>query len=103
MSVELFDADGKRIAPPAEPLWRGATMSTYDNGRWQRQRWDRTSFPSGPTRRKEARPLIRPRIRLEATASPVLFGLRPMVDATASPRSMPYLNAIDGTIVRSDP
>jgi transglutaminase-like putative cysteine protease len=104
MSIELYDSQRppRRIKPPPEPLWRGVTMADYREGRWQRQRRVMSSFPSRASTRLEARPYIRQQIRLEATDSPVLFGLRPMINATSYNRSIPELNGIDGTIVRSD-
>ncbi len=103
MSIELFDSDRNRIAPPVEPLWRGVTMAVYENGRWHRQRPETSSFPSQPIQRLKSNKIVRQHIRLEATDSTVLFGLRPMLDATAGPRTMPELNANDGTLLRTDP
>ena len=103
MSIELYDDERNRIAPPPEPLWRGVTMMNYDNGRWHRQRIDVASFPSSTARRRTSRQIILQHIRLEPTDSPVLFGLRPMLDASSSMRSMPELNLIDGTLLRNDP
>jgi transglutaminase-like putative cysteine protease len=105
MSIELYDQDGKRIAPPYEPLWRGVTMSTYDKARWLRpQRADLGQFPA-PYRIATSGKTIRQHIRLEPTDSPVLFGLRPMIEAksTTHRHSPPLLNAVDGTILREDP
>ncbi len=109
MSIELYDSDWKRIAPPFESLWRGVTMTSYDKGRWhrpERERPDRRErSPSRRPVRAANRKLIRQHIRLEPTDSAVLFGLRPMLDARSNtgPRTVPDLNAHDGTIVRDDP
>jgi transglutaminase-like putative cysteine protease len=105
MNVELYDRQGNRIAPPAEPLWRGVTMSSYDRGRWLRpQRLNPGPFPS-PSGLQEVPRIIEQHIRLEPSDSPVLFGLRPMFDVTSAthPHSPPRLNGTDGTVVRDDP
>jgi protein-glutamine gamma-glutamyltransferase len=111
MSVELFDEHDHRIVPRAdwEPLWRGATMASYERGRWRRQD-RRTSayawFQAGgistfdPQTAREG--VIRQAVRLEGNDSNVLFGLRPILDASAR-RLSPELNPIDGTIFRNDP
>jgi transglutaminase-like putative cysteine protease len=84
-------------------------MATYDKGRWHRQEKKIATFPlisssvmfnDDPTRRHG---FLRQQIKLESNDSNVLFGLRPMMDATAGSRQpQPDLNAIDGTIFRSD-
>jgi protein-glutamine gamma-glutamyltransferase len=120
MSIEMVDDDGKTIVPKGEPLWRGVTMAIYENGRWFRQWKKPGTFPIIPpamaTRRAPGRPsgLIHQRIKLEANDSSALFGLRPMLDASApapdanaSRRLPPELNApelsaIDGTISRDE-
>src|SRR5262249_25787247 len=102
MSIELFDHNWRRTAPPSEPLWRGVTMSDYGNGRWHRRRVDTSPFTAASDH-VESRRIIRQKIRLEATDSPVLFGLRPMLEATPPPRAQIEFNDIDGTIVRQDP
>jgi hypothetical protein len=107
MSIELYDHDGNRTAPVSEPLWRGVTMSSYDKGRWLRpQGGDRGRFSSSSANRFAANPrIISQHIRLEPTDSPVLFGLRPILDARSTTHrySVPELNSVDGTIVREDP
>ena len=48
--------------------------------------------------------LLRQKIKLEANDSPTLFAIRPIWDAKAGPRLLPpYLNPIDGTLLRQDP
>jgi hypothetical protein len=104
MNIELFDSQRNRIAPPPDPLWRGVTMAEYENGRWKRQRVESSTFPTISPHRLGSRQSIRQHIRLETTDSAVLFGLRPMLEATSpSSRSIPELNSIDGTILRPDP
>jgi transglutaminase-like putative cysteine protease len=114
MSIELFDEHDKRIVPRDdwEPLWRGATMATYERGRWKRP--DRHVSGDVPFQAEgigEFDPeaahqgVIRQQIKLEANDSPVLFGIRPIFDAstTASAfRGGPEMNPIDGTLVRND-
>jgi len=112
MTVEMFDENESRVVPQGEPLWRGVTMAVYDNGRWKRQGKQNSTFPifNRPRDRRPgsdpSRGLIRQRIKLEANDSNVLFGLRPMldaspvVDASANRNYGPLLNSIDGTISR---
>jgi transglutaminase-like putative cysteine protease len=105
MSVELYDQDWNRIAPPVEALWRGVTMTSYSKGRWSRpQQPQRAAFPPMVNLRATHK-LIRQHIRLEPTDSSVLFGLRPMLDARSNSgtRTVPELNSFDGTIARDDP
>ncbi|GAC1467460.1 MAG: transglutaminaseTgpA domain-containing protein [Isosphaeraceae bacterium] len=107
MSVELFDDQGARIHLADEPLWRGVTMTDYHKGRWSRQRKTYLTFPN-PTARLPSsgsgnrnRGIIRQQIKLEPNDSNVLFGMRPMLDATTGSRVGPVLSSIDGTISRS--
>lgn len=109
MSIEMFDERGNRYYPEGEPLWRGVTMGTYQNGRWERTR--RADFATLPTslpdfmrRAAPGRPrgTIRQQIKLEPNDSPVLFGLRPIREVSAGRRSVPELNPHDGSISRAD-
>jgi len=104
MSVEMFDEMGAPYQPKTEPLWRGVTMSKYDNGRWFRQARTPGTFPTALPEVITSRPrkVVRQQIKLEPNDSAVLFGLRPMLDATSTRRSGPDLNTIDGSISRSD-
>jgi transglutaminase-like putative cysteine protease len=103
MSIELFDAESKRIGPPVEPLWRGVTMASYNNGRWSRQRWSSRVGLSDARNLEQLRPVIVQRIRLEASDSPVLFGLRPIYKATSGQSPTPEFVENDGTLARRDP
>jgi transglutaminase-like putative cysteine protease len=109
MNVELFDENDRSIAPEGEYLWRGVTLAIYEKGRWFRQATKAATFPLlPPTAIRSADParlkgMIRQQIKLEANDSTVLFGIRPMQDATAGRRSAPELNAIDGRIFLNDP
>ena len=111
MSVELFDERDTPIVPRDdwEPLWRGATMSSYERGRWKRQ--DRRTSPdmsfqaagfSSDEPQASSGGRIRQQIKLEPNDSNVLFGLRPIIDVKAR-RGGSELSPIDGTIFRSDP
>jgi transglutaminase-like putative cysteine protease len=107
MSIELFDDEGNRTVPQGEPLWRGVTMAIYERGRWFKQANDVAAFPpaaltSGDEDGPTLRPTVRQQIKLEANDSNVLFGLRPMLNATTRQRTSIALNAIDGTISRND-
>ena len=84
MRVTLYDADGRRLQPEDEPLWRGVVMQTYEGGRWHRQ--PTFSTEPGPFRRgPEDGPVlrqvfdIRQQIKIEPTDSPILFGIRPIL------------------------
>lgn len=97
MSVELVDQDQKRIRPTDELLWRGVTMSKYEEGRWFREDKGYSSPPSVERPRT-----IQQWIKLEASDSPVLFGLRPItqIEVKGSSRHGPEFNAKDGTVMR---
>jgi transglutaminase-like putative cysteine protease len=108
MSIELSDDRGNWLAPQGEPLWRGVTLARYDSGRWFRQAKKPGTFPILPqsafVNRQTNRPraVVRQQIKLESNDSNVLFGLRPMIDASSPRRYGPDLNGIDGTITRND-
>jgi transglutaminase-like putative cysteine protease len=103
MSVELFDENKERIRPAGEPLWRGVTMADYADGRWHRQGRSYGTFPIYQPRRDGNQTTIRQQIKLEANDSPVLFGLRPVLDVKGGLRFEPELNSNDGSIARPDP
>jgi transglutaminase-like putative cysteine protease len=99
MSVEFTDEEGNPSEPGGEPLWRGTTMAQYIKGRWHRQRQEPVSFP---VRLPRTSRILRQQIRLEATDSATLFGIRPIVDVSAGYRLPPYFNQLDGTIFRPE-
>jgi len=101
MNVELFDDKGQRAGPLLDPLWRGVTMVGYRSGRWSRERYEGASFAIDLRHRRGTRPTLRQQIRMEPNDRRILFGLRPLLDATAGRRS-PEFNSIDGSIVRSE-
>jgi protein-glutamine gamma-glutamyltransferase len=110
MSVELFDEHDQRIVPTAgqEFRWRGATLWSYESGRWKRLRRQTAPYAwfeaggIGLYRPESAdEKVIRQQIKLEANDSSVLFALRPLLDAS-SRRSGPEFNPLDGTIFRND-
>ena len=106
MSVEFADEDHKATRPIGEPLWRGVTLIHYEKGRWRRMQHlspqTIVSLPlystSGPSRRQ----VIRQLIKLEPNDSASLFGLRPMLELSATTRLPPLLNPVDGTIFRPE-
>ena len=108
MSIELFDQKDNRISLPGEPLWRGVTMDVYRNKRWFRQRRRDTnrrlsSRSSNAPRPRATLPTVRQQIKLEGNDSNVLFGLRPMIEATWNRRSSrASLNPYDGSIFLPD-
>jgi len=102
MSIELFGGSGNRTGPPDEPLWRGTTMGRYENGRWHRIRLESKGFSSEPLLHTLPEQVLRQRIKLEPTDTKVLFGLRPMLDATRNGAAAPDFNPVDGSIHRSE-
>ena len=102
MTVDFTDAEGKSVNPPNEPLWRGVTMLRYVKGRWRRQAHGPTQMYVGFAERGRPTKLLRQRIKLEGNDSPTLFGIRPIRDANSGPRLPPYLNPMDGTLLRQD-
>ena len=102
MTVEFTDGDGKTIGPPAEPLWRGVTLVRYETGRWRRQSHRVSQMYVGFPGRNRPQKLLRQKIKLEANDSETLFAIRPIRDAASGPRASPYLNPMDGTLLRAD-
>lgn len=101
MTIEFYNLKEERIAPSGEPLFRGATMAIYRDGRWHRQEKHRGDFPVPPRILNAPRRIIQ-RIKLEPHDSTVLFGLRPMLMAHSDRSPVPVLNPTDGTLFRDD-
>ena len=104
MSVELFDRDGSRMTPDPdiEYRWRGVSMDRYERGRWFRPPFKANGYTLGLAERWRESRVIRQLIKLEPTDSPVLFGLRPILDADAADkRFLPELNEADGILFRN--
>ncbi len=104
MSVELLDNEGSRIVPGQddESRWRGVSMDRYERGRWFRPKFKANGYSLGLTDRWRESRVVRQQIKLEPTDSPVLFGLRPILDADApDKRFLPELNEADGTLFRN--
>ncbi|WP_435022176.1 transglutaminase TgpA family protein [Tundrisphaera sp. TA3] len=105
LSIEMFDQDDRKIVPTAdnESLWRGATMSRYERGRWRRQSSDAGGSDFGRPEREPGVKLIRQMIKMEPRDSNILFALRPIIEAdSANRRSHPSVNMTDGTLHRMD-
>jgi transglutaminase-like putative cysteine protease len=106
MSVEFSDEDRKPTHAVGEPLWRGVTLTQYEQGRWRRrmQRSPQTIVSMRPFRNNGPvrRDVIRQSIKLEPNDSPTLFAMRPILELSASSRLSPFLNPIDGTIFRAE-
>ncbi len=103
MTVEFTDGDGKTIGPPAEPLWRGVTLVRYETGKWRRQSHKVSQMYVGFPGRGRPQKLLRQKIKLEANDSETLFAIRPIRDAVSGPpRASPYLNPMDGTLLRAE-
>jgi transglutaminase-like putative cysteine protease len=101
MSIEFTDEAGKLITPQPDLLLRGVTMETYSDGEWGRR--DDFGSVSGVAISKGAKsPEIRQRVRMEATDSDVLFGIRPILFASGAGGSEILLSKIDGTLNRRD-
>ncbi len=104
MSIELLDVEGRRLPqdPDSDYRWRGVTMDRYERGRWYRLRFKTNGYTLGLTDRWRESRIIRQQIKLEPTDSPVLFGLRPVLNADAvDKRFLPELNESDGTLFRN--
>jgi hypothetical protein len=104
MTVELFDERGESIRPGEEPLWRGVTMLRYDGSRWHRQNHGTlTVVAMKSDARLHGGKLIRQKIKLEPIDSSTLFGIRPILNASALFQKVePALNNNDGTLFRPD-
>ena len=105
MSIELVDRDNVRLAPDrtVEYRWRGVSMDRYEKGHWYRPRYRANGYSLGLTDRWRETRVIRQLIKLEPNDSPVLFGLRPILDADApDKRFSPELNDGDGSLFRTD-
>ncbi len=103
MSIEMTDREGSRIGPSAgsEYRWRGVSLDSYEKGRWKRPRLLPNNYSFAPTQSNREPNLIRQAIKLEPTDSPILFSMRPILDANANDRRYdPDLNEIDGSLFR---
>ncbi len=106
MSVEFTDENRVPSHPPGEPLFRGVTLTQYENGRWRRQIQGSTqtivSLPFFRNTGPRSGTVIRQNIKLEPNDSATLFALRPIVELSATARLAPCLNPLDGTIFRPE-
>lgn len=111
MSVEFYDEADNRIEVAGEPLWRGVTLPKYETGRWYRDVRTVTGGASIGLLPDAAVPVapgpksapVRQMIKLEPNDSSVLFGMRPMIEVSATPRRLiPQFEKRDGTLFRSD-
>jgi transglutaminase-like putative cysteine protease len=99
MTVELLDEDGDHLRPEGEELWRGLTLTRYEQGRWTRTAgdpidFDRVQFPPPPIGGR-----IRQRYQVEPTRTDVLFALRPFYRAEARGGAILFQQS-DGTLRR---
>src|SRR5262249_46066085 len=104
MTVELFDERGESIRPDEEPLWRGVTMLRYDGSRRHLQNHGTlTVVAMKSDARLHTGKLIRQKIKLEPIDFSTLFGIRPILNASALFHKVePALNNNDGTLFRPD-
>ncbi|RUL88145.1 transglutaminase TgpA family protein [Tautonia sociabilis] len=91
--------DGRRYEPQEELLWRGVTLSRYEQSRWSRDR-DDVQVGSPPASRVRPEDLIEQHIHMEETSERVLFALRPIAEIRVLPEGLISLNASDGTLIR---
>jgi transglutaminase-like putative cysteine protease len=103
MTVELFDSSGRTVTPNGEPLWRGATHSTYQTGRWTRRAPIPISLKEVVFPRLSSPDFIHQKIKLELTGTDALFALRPVFGVKAHRLDQIALNIEDGTLLRHDP
>ena len=104
MSVELFDRTGARVPfdDSIEYRWRGVSMARYERGHWRRLRSE-LKQPISTLEGSTGVPILRQVIKLEPTDSPVIFGLRPVLNGEASDRHFQIMiNPIDGSLYRED-
>jgi transglutaminase-like putative cysteine protease len=108
MSVEFTDELNKSIQPKGEPLWRGVTLTTYENGRWRRHFQQPKQMIMAMKAFKNSadnpKAVIRQIIKLEANDSPTLFAMRPILGLSASSptRLPPSMSPVDGSIRRPE-
>ncbi len=105
MSVELFDRSGNRMALDEnfEYRWRGVTLDRYERWHWYRPKYRSNHIGLSSADHWRNSRMIRQLIKLEPNDSPVLFGLRPILDADANDKHyQPQLNELDGSLFRED-
>lgn len=99
MSIELYNAEERRIRAEPESLWRGVVMLEYDRGSWSRQGEDLLeidkALPGGVLPQR----YVRQEIKLEPTSSDVLFAQRPVLSASGPNVSF---NRGNGALQRRD-
>ena len=78
------------------------TLVRYETGRWRRQSHKVSQMYVGFPGRGRPQKLLRQKIKLEANDSETLFAIRPIRDAASGPSRPPYLNPMDGTLLRAD-
>ncbi len=78
MSVQLTDQNGNPYTPPDEPLWRGITLTHYENGKWSAPQQTRTGRPlPHPEELPKDRPLIVQEITLQPIRTDFCFAFWP--------------------------
>jgi len=105
MSIDLVDRQNRRLRhdPDVERRWRGVSLDRYHGGRWSRPKPRLNGFTPGLTNLGRDQPTIRQLVKLEPTDSPILFGLRPILDADApDKRFMLETNEVDGSVSRGN-
>ena len=106
MTVDLVDRENRRLPhdPDAEYRWRGVSMDSYRDGRWSRPKMRLNNYKTiGLSGVGQDGPIVRQLVKLEATDSPILFALRPIVDCDApDKRFQPEINEIDGSAYRGN-
>ncbi len=104
MSVELFNAEGRRVAPQDELLWRGVVLSEYKEETWSRGRQSVQLNPLPTNSRSDSQgsgTLIQQNIRLEDIGNiQAAFALRPILEVEVQPEDALLLNSTDGTLIR---
>ncbi|WP_152050345.1 transglutaminase TgpA family protein [Tautonia marina] len=98
-TAELFKGGNRYEPEEGELLWRGVTLSRYDDGRWARDR-GAIQLGSPPASRRAPDQILEQRIRMEETAERVIFGVRPILDISVRPEGLIALNSHDGTLIR---
>ena len=103
MTIELLDARDRAIQPVNEPYWRGVTLVRYSNGRWVREETNEstviahTEFPNLSDDMR-----IRQHVKLEASASDVVFAMPPVWGVRGRRSLDMVFNTRDGSLLLNE-
>jgi hypothetical protein len=98
MTIHLYDENGQQYKPTTELLWRGVTMTRYQEGRWQRG-FDVRPV-TGPWSDSRPNQYVRIEISLQSVSRNVLFALRPTLTGYTRDGTPLDLVRRDGSLIR---